>query len=58
MRIRSFVVSTIMVIAAVFTTILVFSAQTVSFFSSVNLIGILAATFTAVVGFAWLIKNS
>ena len=57
MRYRTFVISATVIIAAVLTMMVVFSAEAISALTSVNLAGILAATFAAVVGFAWFIKK-
>ena len=54
---RAFVMSATVVIAAIVTLMLVFSAEAISIVASINPIGILAGMFAAVVGFAWFIKK-
>jgi len=54
---RAFVMSAAVVVTAISTVMLAFSAEALSALASINPIGILAAAFAAVVGFAWFIKK-
>ncbi len=54
---KTFVMSATVIVAAILTLMMVFSAEAVSAIASINLIGVCAAAFAAVVGFAWLIKK-
>jgi hypothetical protein len=49
--------SATIIVAAILTVMLAFSAEAVSALASINLVGVLAAAFAAVVGFAWFIKK-
>ena len=49
--------SATIILLAILTMILVFSTEAFSALASINPAGILAATFAAVVGFAWFIKK-
>jgi hypothetical protein len=54
---KASVVGVFVVFLAVFGVVLVFSAEAVSALASVNVAGVVAAVFAAVVGFEWLKKN-
>ena len=54
---RTFVMSATVVFATIVTVMLAFSAEAISVVASINPMGILAAMFAAVVGFAWFIKK-
>ena len=54
---KSSVVGAFIVFGLVLAVVLAFSAEALSVFSNINLIGALAAVFVAVVGFAWFKKN-
>ena len=54
---RAVVVSATVVVAAVVTLMLAFSAQAVSVAASINPIGVVAAAFAGVVGVVWFVKN-
>ena len=55
---RIIVMSATIIIAIFLTLMLVFSGETVSALTSVNPIGLLAATFAAVIGLAWFVKKN
>jgi len=54
---KTFVMSLTLLLIVVATMILAFSAETNSAVATLNPAGVLAATFTAVVGLAWFVKN-
>ena len=54
---KTFVMGATVIVAAILTAMLAFSAEAISVIASINPIGILAAIFAAIVGFVWFIKK-
>ena len=54
---KSSVAGAFIVFVLALAVVLAFSAEAISALASVNVIGVLAAAFVAVVGFAWFIKK-